>query len=322
MTPGRARSFRFPWRSASRIRADVDDELSFHIDMRATELVASGMSADDARREATREFGDVEFTRRYCRRLDESGERATRRGDWLADARQDAVQALRVLRRAPGFLAVALITIALGVGANSAIFTVVRGVLLRPLPFADPDRLVSVYENNTIEHVDRTQLAAGDYIDYRRDQKKLTDIGVIAHATIAYRGSSDPVPLAGLRFTANVFDILGVRPMLGRTFAPDEDKPGRTGVLVLSYATWQSVFGGDSSIVGRTIETTGAPMTVIGVMAPKFTFGGDEQFWMPLNLQRQLEDPNLARKYHNIVGVARLRTGATLGAAQSDLLTI
>src|SRR2546430_12940059 len=131
MTPTGGRPFRFPWRSANRIRADVDDELSFHIEMRAAELIGAGMSADDARREATREFGDVEFTRRYCRRLDEGNERATRRGEWLTDARQDLAQSLRVLRRSPGVLAIAFVTIAVGVGANSAIFTVVRGGLLR-----------------------------------------------------------------------------------------------------------------------------------------------------------------------------------------------
>lgn len=208
MTPG-GRSFRFPWRSTNRIRADVDDELSFHIDMRAAELVAAGMSADDARREATREFGDVEFTRRYCRRLDEGSERATRRGDWLADVRQDATQAVRVLRRSPGFLAVALLTVALGVGANSAIFTVVRGVLLRPLPFADPNRLVSIYENNVPDHSARSQLSAADYVDYRRDQSTLTDIGVVGYAALVYQPSADPVALHGLRFSANVFSILG-----------------------------------------------------------------------------------------------------------------
>src|SRR5689334_1308292 len=163
MTPNERptpRALRFPWRSDQRIRDDVDDELRFHLEMRAADLVASGMSAADARREAAREFGDVEFTRRYCRRLDEGGERATRRGDWLADARHDLAQAFRVLRRAPGFLVIALVTIALGVGANSAIFSVIRGVLLRPLPFADPGRLISVYEDNRVEHSRHSQLAA------------------------------------------------------------------------------------------------------------------------------------------------------------------
>ena len=316
------RAFRLPWRSSRRIGADVDDELRFHLDMRAQELMAAGMSEADARREATREFGDVEFTRRYCRTLDERGERATRRGDWLADAAHDLTQAIRVLRRAPGFLLIALVTIALGVGANSAIFNVIRGVLLRPLPFADPDRLIAVYEDNRPDHSPRAQLAAGDYVDYRRDQSSLTDIGVVGYADLSYEGNGDPVPLRGLRFSTNVFTILGVRPALGRTFLPNEDEPGRNGVVVLSYATWQSVFGGDTTVVGRVVRMSGTPMRIVGVMPPRFTFGGQEQFWTPFVIQPLLADVNRARKFHNMVGVARLRAGTTAARAESDLLTI
>lgn len=276
----------------------------------------------DARREATREFGDVEFTREYCRRLDEGGERASRRGDLLADARQDLTQAIRVLRRSPGFLAVALVTIALGVGANSAIFSVVRGVLLRPLPFAQPDRLVAVYEDNRPDHSPRSQIAAADYVDYRHQQSTLTDIGVVGHATLDYQGATEPVALHGLRFSANVFSILGVPPMLGRTFAPDEDQPGKTNVVVLAFATWRGVFGGDSGVVGRSFSMSGKPVTVIGVMPRGFIFGGDEQFWVPFDIQRQLADVNRSRKFHNMVGIARLRAGITPARAESDLLTI
>jgi putative ABC transport system permease protein len=320
--PRRPRRFHLPWRSANRIRTDVDDELRFHLDMRTAELVATGIAEADARREATREFGDVEFTRRYCQRLDRGTERATRRGEWLADARQDIIQAIRVLRRSPGFLAVGLLTIALGVGANSAIFTVVRGVLLRPLPFADADRLVAVYENNVPEHSPRGQLAAADYVDYRRAQSTLTDIGIVGYATLTYQGASEPIALHGLRFSANVFGLLGVRPLLGRTFAPDEDKPGRDLVAVLSYATWRDVFGSDSAVVGRPLPVTGGAVTIVGVMPPGFTFGGDEQFWVPFNIQRQLDDVNRSRKLHNMVGVARLRPGVSVDRAQGDLVTI
>jgi predicted permease len=316
------RIFRLPWRSANRIGADVDDELRFHLDMRAAELAASGMTAADARREATREFGDVEFTRRYCRTLDERGERATRRGDWLADAAHDLAQAVRVLRRSPGFLLIALITIALGVGANSAIFGVIRGVLLRPLPFTEPDRLIAVYEDNRPDHSPRSQLAAADYVDYRRDQATLTDLGVVSYASLSYQGEGDPVALRGLRFSPNVFAILGVRPLLGRTLLPNEDEPGRDNVLVLSYGTWRTVFGGDSSVVGRTVRMSGAAMQIVGVMPPRFTFGGQEQFWMPFVIQQQLADVNRARKFHNMVGVARLRPGASAERAESDLATI
>ena len=316
------RAFRFPWRSTSRIRADIDDELHFHLDMRAEELMAGGMSEADARREATREFGDVDFTRRYCRTLDERGERATRRGDWLADAAHDLAQAVRVLRRSPGFLLIALVTIALGVGANSAIFSVIRGVLLRPLPFAQPHRLVAVYEDNRPDHSPRSQLAAADYVDYRRDQSTLTDLGVVSYASLSYQGDGDPIALNGLRFSPNVFSIVGVRPLLGRTFLPDEDQAGHNGVVVLSYATWQSVFGGDTTVVGRTVRMSGAPMRIVGVMPPRFTFGGQEQFWTPFVIQQQLADVNRSRKFHNMVGVARLRPGTSVEQAETDLMTI
>src|SRR3954469_4396902 len=291
------RAFRFPWRSPSRIGADVDDELRFHLDMRTEELVAGGLTEADARGEAPREFGDVDSPRRYCRRLDARGERSTRRGDWLADAAHDFAQAVRVLRRSPGFLLIALITIALGVGANSAIFGVIRGVLLRPLPFAEPDRLIAVYEDNRPDHSPRSQLAAADYVDYRRDQATLTDLGVVSYASLSYQGKGDPVALSGLRFSSNVFAILGVRPLLGRTFLPNEAEPGRDNVLVLSYGTWQTVFGGDSSVVGRTVQMSGAPMQILGVMPPRFTFGGQEQFWMPFVIRQQLADINRARKF-------------------------
>ena len=312
----------FPWRSRDRIRADLDDELRFHLDMRTAELIAGGAPESDARRQAEREFGDVEFTRRYCRRLDESGERAVRRGEWLADCWHDVAQAIRVLRRSPAFLVIALITIALGVGANSAIFTVIRGVLLRPLPFADPDRLVSVYQNSLPDHSPRGQLAAAEYVDYRRDQSTLIDIGAVGYASFAYEAPAEPVALHGLRFTSNVFGILGVRPLLGRTFAPDEDHPGHTSVVVLAYKTWRDVFGGDSSIVGRSIATSNGTRRVIGVMPPAFTFGGEEQFWSPFDMQPQLADLNRSRKFHNMVGVARLRPGVSAASAESDLLTI
>jgi predicted permease len=165
-------------------------------------------------------------------------------------------------------------------------------------------------------------LAAADYLDYRSQQSSLTDIGIVGYASLDYQGATEPVALHGLRFSANVFSILGVPPMLGRTFAPDEDQPGKTNVVVLSFATWRGVFGSDSSVVGRSVVMSGTPMTIIGVMPPRFIFGGDEQFWMPFNIQGQLADVNRSRKFHNMVAVARLRPGVTPPRAESDLLTI
>ena len=314
--------FSFPWRSRERIRTDVDDELRFHLDMRVAELVALGASESDARREAHREFGDLEFTRRYCRDLDASGERADRRSEWLSELRLDVAHALRMLRRSPGFATVALLTIALGVGANTAIFSVVRGVLLRTLPYERPDRIVAIYENNVPDHYERSQLSAADYVDYRRDQRTLVDIGATGYSQLIYQGDGDPQLLHGMRLSANVFSILGTRPALGRTFAPDEDTPAKKNVLVIAHATWRGLFGGDSAIVGRSISVNGAPFTIIGVMPPGFTLGADEQYWIPFDLSNQLADVNRARKLHNFNGIARLRDGVSLERARADLLTI
>src|SRR5919201_1881353 len=165
-TPGTRREFRLPWRSTRRVAEDVDAELAFPLARRGEELRGAGLAADDARREAARRFGDLEYTRRYCRDEDVRREREARHTTMIDELRQDLVYALRALRSAPGFALVALLTLALGIGANTAIFSVVRGVLLRPLPFPAADRVVRIWHANPLANEVRSLVSEPDYKEW------------------------------------------------------------------------------------------------------------------------------------------------------------
>ena len=318
------RFLRLPRRSSARLRADLDDELRFYFDMRTRELAEQGMREADARHEAMREFGDLEYTKRYCLAEDAMSTRAEQRTDLVAELQQDVAHSWRLLRRAPGFAAVALITIALGVGANTAIFSVVNGLLLRDLPYGEADQLVRVWGDNGDANNARSQIAAGDFIDLSSRQRSFTALGAFAWGGGTYIGPNDPVQLAGARVDANVFRILGVRPYLGRTFAPGDDSTGVAPTVLLAYGAWRRVFGGDSTIVGRTINLSGRSRTVIGVLPPSFFFPtmSEAEIFTPLDLTPILRDVNRVRKFRNLAAVGRLRPGLTAGRARAELRDI
>src|SRR5919201_3503892 len=177
---GIRRSFRLPWRSAERIRNDVDEELRFHLEMRVEELVALGLTPTAAREEALRQFGDLEGTRRYCRALDQRREREVRRAELLDEARQDVRYALRKLGTSWGFTLVALLTLALGIGANTAVFSVVNAVLLRSLPYDEPDRLVRLVSTN---EGTRTASSVVDFLDWRAQSRSFESMAVVTVKT-------------------------------------------------------------------------------------------------------------------------------------------
>jgi predicted permease len=295
--------------------------LGFYFDMRARELAEQGMSETEARREAVREFGDVEYTKRYCLAEDAMGSREERRTDVLAELRQDVTHSWRTFRRSPGFAVVALVTLALGIGANTAIFSVVNGLLLRDLPFGEPDRLVRLWGAHKDSGVDRSQLSAGDFIDLRTRQRSFTTLGAFAWGGGTYIGTGDPVRLAGARVDANVFTVLGVRPYLGRTFAVGDDSAGVNPTIVLGFNAWRRVFGGDSAIVGKSVNISGLSRTVIGVLPPTFFFPtmAEAEIFTPLDLTPLLRDVNRIRKFHNLGALGRLRPGTTLAQARSEL---
>ena len=321
---GLRRFLHLPRRSSARLRADLDDELRFYFDMRTRELVDQGMRESDAKREAVREFGDLEYTKRYCLAEDAMGTRAEQRTDVVAELRQDLAHSWRLLRRAPGFAAVALVTIALGVGANTAIFSVVNGLLLRDLPYGDAGQLARVWGDHLDSGNRRSQIAAGDFIDLRTRSRSFSALGAFAWGGGTYIGPSDPVQLVGARVDANVFRILAVRPYLGRLFAPGDDSTGVAPTVVLGYGVWRRVFGGDSAVVGTSVNLSGRMRTVVGVLPPSFFFPtlSEAEIFTPLDLAPMLRDANRVRKFRNLAAVGRLRPGVTPEAANSELRDI
>jgi putative ABC transport system permease protein len=243
--------------------------------------------------------------------------------DWLTELQQNLSYSLRTLRHNKGFTAVALLTLALAIGANTAIFSVTNAVLLQPPPYGQPDRLIAVYENNIPSQSPRNQLSAADLLDYRASQHSLTSLAAFAGDQYTYTSPhADPLVLRGMRVTANLFATLQTDALLGRTFAIDEDSPAKRHVVVLSHDLWQRAFGGDLATIGRDITLNDESYAVIGVMPQSFSLGYREDLWVPLDLSPILADANRARKFHNLLGIARLRPGATIASARADLLAI
>ena len=319
----RRAAFRFPWRTRSTIGADVRAELEFHLAMRTEELMLRGMSEREARQEAEREFGDRQFTERYCERMDLGGDRAERWRSWWDGLWRDLRVTARAWRLHPSFAMVVIATLGLAVGANTAVFGVLDSVLLRRLPFPRADRLVTVDELNMRIGLARSDIAVAEYLDWVARQRSFTGIAVHGSQSLTYAGGPVPVLLAGRKVSANFFDVFGVRAALGRTFVPGEDR-GVHRVVVLADGAWRRLFGADPEIVGRQIILGGNPYTVVGVLPPEFTFPGltPRDFFVPADLSAAMADVNRARKFHFLHGFARLRDGVSVEEARAELTGI
>ena len=230
--------------------------------------------------------------------------------------RDDCVRAWRSLRRSPGFAIAAITMLALGIGANAAIFSVVRGTLLRPLPYADSDQLVQLFDINRLTNTPRGRMSAGDYVDFRARHSTI-DLSayVFSRLTVQARGRTEQV--AGLRIMPNLFEVLGTRPLLGRVMRTGEDQDR---VAVLSHRMWHRTFDGDSSVIGATLTFNERPYRVIGVMPAGFSLGQGDEYWIPFNdLESTLANPSAARGSRFMSVVGRLRPGVTVRRAQQDL---
>jgi putative ABC transport system permease protein len=320
-------SFKLPWRPKPQVAADVDDELRFHLDMVAARLRAEGMSESDARVEALRRFGDLKFTKAYCRAEGLRREREKRRMTILDELRQDLHYAFRALRRSPGFTLTALLTLALGIGANTAIFSVVRGVLLEPLPFPEAGRVVRLWHSNPSTGVPRGPVSEPNFLDWRAQSRLTQSMGGFFFADgmtgMDLTGQGDPLRLSVALVTDGFFETLRTPALVGRTLLTEENTPGRDRVVVLSHALWTSRFGGDRSVIGRSLTLNGQPFQVVGVMPAAFTYPGDRMvdLWIPLSFFGP-DDIGRERGKQFLAVIARLKPGVTLEQLHTELAGI
>ncbi|HEX6966593.1 MAG TPA: ABC transporter permease [Gemmatimonadaceae bacterium] len=300
-------------------RADVDDELAFHLETRERDLVAAGMTPTAARAQAEREFGDVRGIRTACVKIDERRQRHAHRLEVTDAMWNDLTFTARTLRKSPGFTLTAILCIALGVGITTTIFSAVNAILLRPLPYAHPDRLVAIYSGSAAINAHHSNISYLDYLSWRDENRTFTGIGMWTWTSLTLSGGDGEAErLEGAEVTPNLFPLLGVDPLVGRTFVKGEDRAGGDRVLLLSYGLWQRRFGGDRAIVGRTVTVDGLPYTVVGVMPRRFAFPDRGQVWIPLTPRPQELREN--RMYAGAIG--RLAPGVSLAQARADLATV
>ncbi|HEU4993827.1 MAG TPA: ABC transporter permease, partial [Gemmatimonadaceae bacterium] len=319
------------------LESEIAEELEFHLAMRERSLVEQGMSPVEARATALRQFGDVGAVRDDCVSLDQQRDRAMNRASAFTDLTQDFVYAVRTLRRNFGFTAIAVATLALGIGANTAIFGLIDAVLLRKLPVPAADRLVSIGDATRVGGMSNGS-PRPDLMPYRiyteLRQRSRAFSGVMASgraprlSMTVGAASGEPDHPRGRLVSGNYFHVLRVPAFIGRTFGTEEDgNPGASPVAVISHDYWQRRFDADPGIIGKTVTINGAGVTIVGVTPPWFTgeiVGARPEMWLPITLQPMivpnqdwLSDPHFAF----LLLLGRLNDGTTIAQARSEVQT-
>ena len=289
---------------------DFADELDTHIALHVEENLRRGMSPAEARRQALVALGGLEPAKEAHR---------DRRGlPWLDTFAQDVRFGLRMMRKNPGFAAIAILTIALGIGANTAIFSVVNAVLLAPLPFDHPERVVMLWGTNLRKNMDIMPVSPATFATWKSSSHSFEGMGGSSDSLASFT-EGEPEMVAAYDFSADYFRVLGAKAELGRTFLPEEDQPGGPNVCVLSDKIWRRRFGGDPAIVGRAIRMGATLFTVVGVMPPNFRWPSLVEVWTPLALPASASSD---WRSHYIRVVARLKPGVTIEQTQAELNAI
>jgi predicted permease len=297
--------------SRASVEQELDAELHFHLQQQIEENLAAGMSAEEARYAARRAIGGADQIKDDCRDM--------RRVNLVQDLLQDLRYAARILRKSPAFTAAAVLTLALSIGANTAIFSVVNAALLRPLPFRNPDRLVMVWEDLSFMGFPQNTPAPANFVDWKYRNHVFTDMAAMHGDLMSLTGDGQPEEVEVKIVTANFFSLMGIRPVVGRTFLPDEDRSGAAHVALLSRGIWVRRYGGNRQIVGNTVLLSGEKYTVIGVLPPGFDFPDPVDVWVPMAFSAEQWRQ---RSNHFLEVVARLRDGVTVERARVEMIAI
>src|SRR5271154_4081384 len=290
-----------------RFDQELQEEMAFHREQAAKEFEASGITPEAARYAAMRQFGNATLLK------ERSHEVMGFRAETVV---QDLRFAVRQLRRSPGLAVTAILVLALGIGASTAIFGFVDALLIRPLPYASPNRLVDVDESEAV--FPRTNLSRDDYEDWKRLNTTLSSLDVYGGTGFLLRTGSVSEPVPAARVSDGFFRTLGVEPMLGRGFRPGEDRPGQPKIAILSYGTWMKRYGGRRDVIGESLSLSGQAYTIVGVLPRSFAFAprASAELWVPLLDKTECEK---RRSCHNLDGVGRLGNGVTVQMALADM---
>lgn len=307
----KARSFMRNLFFTRRVEADLDEEIRSHLEMLAEENLRAGIAPQEAQRAARIELGGIDQVKEQVREQ--------RMGQWLHSVISDGRYGLRQFRRNLGFTAVAALTLALGIGANTYIFSVVDALLLRPLAFPDPSRLVALWERVPNIGLDRNELAPANFLDWETQNRVFDHIAAADWWDANLGGGEHPEHLHGFLVTPDYFAAVEAQPMLGRAFLPEEGTPGKDHVAVLSYGLWRHHFAADPSLVGKPVLLNGIDYTVVGVMGPDFNYPSGAQIWAALAFSPQ---SGTNRESHYLRGVAHLGVGISRRQAQTEMSAI
>lgn len=303
-----------------RLDHDLDEELRSHLEMRAADNLAAGMSPAEARFEAQKRFGNTTLLKEDTRNTDIVA--------WLDESARDFRHAFRILQRSPGFTAVAVLTLALGIGANTAIFSVIDSVLLHPLPYHDPDSLVMVWETSSQHPNPHNTVSPPNFLDWQTRNTIFSSMAFIFDERDNLILNGDPEEVVVQNVSVNFFSLLGVNPLLGLGFTPENGQPGHDNVIILSFGLWKDRFAGDPAIVGKSVLVSGQPQTVVGVAPQDFQWfikdgsltGAKPQMWSPFIFPQRFKEHKQIGRF--MTAAARLRPGVTPSQAQSEMNSI